>query len=202
MAIATRGQSPIALAQDDYWALIQDAVDDRTISTPDQLDITWKYPSQWGQGFVRNIYLREGLVLSIADYCPCEDLVLTSADREHPLELTYILVGAELSDLMPFQAGQHTFCGSGMAPSSVQTKLANRRNVDVSIHIEPALFGQWMTGNVDQLPDPVTRLVKPSDQTFYAQISTTTATMQMAVQQILQCPFQGLTQRMYLESKV
>jgi hypothetical protein len=51
----------------DHWLLIQEsAVDEKIDSTADQSDMTWNYPSQLGQGFVREIILRTGLVLAIA----------------------------------------------------------------------------------------------------------------------------------------
>lgn len=193
----------LVLPQDDYWLLIQeDTVEEHIDSTANHLDITWNYPSQWGRGYVRDIYLREGLLITIADYCPHHDLILISSDREHPLELTYVLAGAEHSEQTSIQTGQYTFYGSGMAPGEVRKKRANQRQIEVSIHLDSTLLCQWINGTPDQLPPALSHLVKPFDQTFFSQVCSTTVAMQMVVQQILQCPFQGLTQRMYLESKV
>ncbi|MBF2050114.1 MAG: helix-turn-helix transcriptional regulator [Elainella sp. C42_A2020_010] len=192
----------IALSQDDYWSLLHESAAEDTIAAADQLDITWNYPSHWGQGYVRDIYLQEGLLLTIGNYCPLHDLILTSCDREHPLEITYILAGAEPSGEASMQVGQHQFFGSGMAPGEVRKLSAHRHTVWVSIHIDATLLCQWVNGTANHLPPTLNHLVKPSDQTFFTQIYPTTVAMQMAVQQILQCPFQGLTQQMYLESKV
>jgi len=202
MAIASYRQNSIALSQDEYFALMQESLAEEADFDSDEFDFACGYPSQLGKGHIRDIHIREGLVVSIVNYHPYHDLILTSSDREHPLELTYILAGAEHSQLNPIQAGQHTFCGSGMAPGEVRKKQAHQRSVEVSIHLDPTLFCQWMNGTLDQLPPTLSHLVKPSDQTFFSQVCPTTVAMQMAVQQILQCPFQGLTQRMYLESKV
>lgn len=80
----------IALSQDDYWALIgESAADEHSASTADQVDITWNYPSQLGHGFVREIRLREGLLLAIANYQLHSDVITNSADCEHPLEYTF-----------------------------------------------------------------------------------------------------------------
>jgi AraC-like DNA-binding protein len=193
----------IALSQDDYWALIQEgAIDESSVSAADQLDITWIYPPQWGRGYVREIYLRDGLVITIADYCHHNDLILTSTDREHPLELTYILLGEDYSERTSIHAGQHNFCGSGMAPGEVRRATAHQRMVWISIHLDPSLLCQWLNDIPNQLPRTLHHLVKPSDQTFFSQICPTTRAMRMAIQQILQCPFQDVTRLMYLESKV
>jgi AraC-like DNA-binding protein len=202
----------ISFSQNDYWEFVQSTREtdaafarhhrQQEDELTDECDRTWRYPKPLGEGYYREMQIREGLDLAIADYCLHDDLIVTSSDREHPLELTYTLVGVEPSELTPIRAGQHTFCGSGMAPGEVRKMLANRRSFWVSIHVEPALLCQWMTGNLDCLPSAMSHLVKPSDRTLYAQSGTTTAAMQMALQQMLQCPFQGLTKRMYLESKV
>jgi AraC-like DNA-binding protein len=203
MAIAPQQKNPITLSRDDYWAWIQENVTDKqTEATADQSDFSWHYPAQWGQGFVREICLREGVTLAIGDYYLHHHLIVTGVDREHPIELGYTLAGNTLSDLISVQAGQHVLCGSGMAPGEARHHPANQRIVDLSIHIEPALLCQWCNGTSDPLPPELSHLVKPLDQPYYTQTSITTVTMQTVIQQILQCPFQGLTQRMYLESKV
>ncbi|HHP7244566.1 MAG TPA: AraC family transcriptional regulator, partial [Elainellaceae cyanobacterium] len=163
------------------------------------LDLTWAYPQELGSGYHRTVRIRDGIDLDIADYCPHDDLVIASEDREHPLELCFILTGIAASELGSIRAGQHSFCGSGMAPGEVCYKVANRHELEVSIHIDPALLEQW-TRDSGELPDSFNHLIKPSDRTFYRKVCPTHSAMQQLIQQILQCPFQGFTQRMYLES--
>jgi AraC-like DNA-binding protein len=205
MALASYRQSPITLSQDEYLGLMQESMVEEFGAgldfASDQFDFNWSYPPQFGNGHIRDFYIREGLVLSIVDYAPHQDLVLISTDREHPIELNYILAGA-VSGMAEIQAGQHGFYGSGMAPSGIHRKRANQHTIEVSIHLDPTLLSQWVNGTSEQLPPRLKELVKPSDQLFFSQICATTLAMQMVLQQILQCPFQGLTQQMYLESKV
>lgn len=201
----------ITLSQQDYWELVhQTQATDAVLGQPaqdkkgnlDAYDITWKYSKSLEEGYYRQIYLRKGLVLSIADYQTYDDIIIINPDRQHPLELAYILVGKMSCESSFLAAGQHIFCGSGMAPSEVCKRSAQQRIVKVDFHLEPSLLGQWMTGNPDDLPSEFSYLRKPSDQTYYTQASTTTTAMHTAVQQILRCPFQGLTKQMYLEGKV
>jgi AraC-like DNA-binding protein len=198
----------LSFSQQDYWEIVEDAFWESVASTPDAAamtdfdDFAWPYPAQLGKGYFRKIQVREGIVLDFADYYLHDDVTITSQDREHPLELTFTLMGTERSNLASLQAGQHSFCGSGMAPGDVHHKVAHQRKFEVSIHIDPALLGQWTTGCVEAVPQPLKHLIKPTDHPYYAQVCATTLAMRQAVQQVLQCPFQGLTQRMYLESKV
>lgn len=76
----------IALSQDDYFALWQENAAGQPAASYAP-DITWKYPPQMGHGFMREIYLRDGLCLALVDYQSHEDIFIHSADREHPLPL-------------------------------------------------------------------------------------------------------------------
>ncbi|NDJ17350.1 helix-turn-helix transcriptional regulator [Myxacorys almedinensis] len=206
----------ITLSQQDYWDLVysmdetdalsnqheQQPESQKTDSQSADHDTTWRSHNPLRKGYYREIQIRDGLDLAIADECFHTDLIITSCDRDHPLELNYTLVGVESSNLNSTHAGQHAFYGSGMAPGEALNVVANQRSLCISIHIEPALFCQWAAGSPEQLPDQIRHWVKPSDQIYYIQVSKTTTAMQTALQQILQCPFQGLTQRLYLESKV
>ncbi|MEH2180273.1 helix-turn-helix transcriptional regulator [Nostoc sp.] len=53
-----------------------------------------------------------------------------------------------------------------------------------------------------ELSKELRHLVKRSDQSTYERYGTQTPVMQVVLQQILQCPYQGVTKRVYLESKV
>ncbi|MBE9075841.1 helix-turn-helix transcriptional regulator [Romeria aff. gracilis LEGE 07310] len=195
----------ITFSQEDYLEIIERSYEASVTSVPNSqqpLDLTWAYPQELGSGYLRTVRIREGIVLDIADYRPHEDLVVASEDREHPLELCFVLTGVAASELTSIRAGQHGFCGSGMAPGEVYQKTAHRREFEVSIHIDPTLLGQWITGYSGELPNSLSHLIKPSDCTYYSQVCTTHSAMQQVIQQILQCPFQGFTQRMYLESKI
>ncbi len=195
----------ITFSQKDYSEIIERSYEASVTSGPNSQepsDFTWAYPKELGSGYRRGVSIRDGIDLGIADYCPHDDLVIASEDREHPLELCFILTGIAASELGSIRDGQHSFCGSGMAPGEVYKKAAHRRIFEVSIHIDPALLGQWTTGNAEELPNSLSHLIKPSDRTFYRQVRPTDLAMQQIIQQILQCPLQGFTQRMYLESKI
>jgi AraC-like DNA-binding protein len=185
----------IVLSQDDYWALIKEsAADEHIASTVDQLDITWNYPSQLGRGFVREICLREGLVLAIANYHLHSDIITHSADCEHPLEYTF-----NISTSRP-----PTYClyGSGISPGDRWEQSANQQTQWVSVHIEPEVFCSFTGHPNGEIPAALQHLIGDRNREYYVRPGQTTPGMQIAVQQILQCPYQGCTRRMFLESKV
>lgn len=189
----------IALSQDDYWTLFQESAVDRDVaSTADQLDITRKYSSQWGHGFMREICLREGLTLDIANYQPRR--------YHHPFcrPRTSLEYSFNLPDGYPSSADAipyHLF-GSGIAPGGREKQYANQRIMWVSVHIEPEVFRSFAGNPSGQVPEALQHLIGDPNQKYYVRPGQATPAMHIALQQILQCPYQGFTQRMFLESKV
>lgn len=187
----------IALSQTDYWALFQESVEGKQPAS-DDVDITWKYPSQLGRGSMREISLREGLVLNIADYQPHDDIITHSFDREHPLEYTFIPDGySSLADTIPY----HLY-GSGIAPGEHKKQYANQRIMWVSVHIEPEVFQSFAGNPNGEVPSALQHLIGDRNQEYYVRPGQATPAMHIALQQILHCPYQGFTQRVFLESKV
>ncbi|MEB3336211.1 MAG: AraC family transcriptional regulator [Leptolyngbyaceae bacterium] len=191
----------ITFSQQDYWALFQEYSENPT-SGSDDFDTTWNYPPQLGQGYWREIQLREGLHLAIARHQLHTPVILHLPEREHPLEYSFYLSGQFKHQSHPVGAGQYSLCGSGTAPVEWNEGLATEQVLEVNVHIHPDLFTAYWNPDSEAIPTLLQHLIKPPSQTYYVRSGTTTLGMQTAVQQILQCPFQGMIKRMYLESKV
>lgn len=189
----------IALSQEEYWALFNETT---TIEKPNSFESIQSYPQMLGHGSVRQISLQEGLELAIADYSPHEPLVLHCPEREHPLEYSFFLSGGFKDPSNSVSAGQYTLYGSGMAPVEKTEWFASEHVLEVNVHIDPSLFSAfWNTASTPLQPE-LQHLLKPNSQPYYWRSGTITIAMQTALQQILHCPFNGLTKRIYLESKV
>ncbi|TVQ12817.1 MAG: AraC family transcriptional regulator [Leptolyngbya sp. DLM2.Bin27] len=186
----------ISLSQQAYWALIE-AADGQSVHAADGVELLTPYPVQLGRGHGHTFALRPGITLDITDYTLFDDLVITSCDRQHPVEYTFDLAPAGTS-----QADRYGVWGSGLAPGKTYYQPAHQRRASVSVHLEPEVFCDWLGLSNDELPPPLRSLVRPADQQYYERFGTPTASMQMVLQQIWHCPYQGLTQRLYLDSKV
>ncbi|NJM99674.1 MAG: helix-turn-helix transcriptional regulator [Phormidesmis sp. RL_2_1] len=195
------------LSQADYWELIESADSEPAIlcdrSASNALasnalsgDCVYPFPARLGEGSHRSVWLREGLELDIEDYCLRDDVVVTSGDRTHPLEYTFEQIGTAGKSTQ-----QYHLCGSGLAPTETWHRAGGKRIVSVNVHIEPAVFQQWM-GDTEVLPAALTPLLRSPDQKYHQQTSLSSAPMRSVFQQILHCPYQGLTRRLYLESKL
>ncbi|MFN6569385.1 AraC family transcriptional regulator [Dendronalium sp. ChiSLP03b] len=81
-------------------------------------------------------------------------------------------------------------------------KFMAGRDINIRIRLEPQLLRLLSKGQEAYLPS----LLKPFLETdkppsFYQSLGKMTPAMQVALQQILQCPFQGIMRRTYLEAK-
>jgi AraC family transcriptional activator of pyochelin receptor len=182
----------ITLSQADYSRLFLETASGFTGESA----AVFSYPACLGQGEFRWFELRDGLELAIDKFCLKDDLVMPHCDRVHPLEYTFEQFNPDGKDHQ-----RYYLYGSGLAPGEPWRVPANTEISNINVHIEPDLFEQWM-GNSEDLPDALKPLMRPPQEKFFEHSGTPSAAMQMTVQQILHCPFQGFTQRLYLESKV
>ncbi|NCJ06830.1 helix-turn-helix domain-containing protein [Synechococcales cyanobacterium C] len=190
----------IALSQNDYWELICESVAAEAAEpASDGFEWVHPFPARLGHGYVRTICLREGLELTIADYQCHEDICTYSADREHPLEYTFHLP-EKTSSLT--RATPYSLFGSGIAPGERGQVSVKQRIRRLSVHLEPEVFRSF-TGNPDgEVPDTLQHLIGDPNQEYYVRPGRATPAMCIALWQILHCPYQGFTQRMFLEGKV
>jgi AraC family transcriptional activator of pyochelin receptor len=80
--------------------------------------------------------------------------------------------------------------------------FANQRMHLIRLEVDPNLFITFDSEN-STLPLPLQRLLEGNEgDRFHQSIGRITPTMQTALQQILNCPYQGAMKRLYLESKV
>ncbi len=99
-----------------------------------------------------------------------------------------------------FGTGKYGLTGSGVASQSLDITEGSVQFIRITI--DSKLFSSFATDTSGEYPSELKHLIRNNDQQNYERFDTQTSGMQVAVQQILQCPYQGVTKRMYLESKV
>lgn len=193
----------LILSQGDLSSLIKRSRYDASPSTLPHSKLfekTWQYPAQLGQGYYREIYLRQGMHLEISDYLHHKPMVVECCDRPHPVELHF-----EISDESPKStstAGQYWLYSSGFAPAKQILYQPHPRSLSLSLHIEPDVFKTFLEESACiHLPD-LGSLLKPSDDPYASQCCRTTPAMKVSLQQILSCPYVGSIRRLFLEGKV
>ncbi|MES1022316.1 AraC family transcriptional regulator [Gloeocapsa sp. BRSZ] len=184
------------ISKEAYWELFEETAKEQAHVD----DITYQFPPQLGQGYCRSINLRDGLELAIAKYQLYDDIVLEMPERSHPIEYTFLLSGAEQCDEQFMRAGHYSLYSSGIAPKEKPQSFANQLIFAINVHIKPELFTAFWHSEVESRL--LTQQLIRNDKKYKFYSGRTTIAMQTAIQQILQCPYQSLTKRMYLESKV
>jgi AraC-like DNA-binding protein len=192
---------PITLPYRAYWDLFEENDPVEQPTDLDSFDITWQYPSQLGHGSVRQIALREGVDLMISQYRLHDTVTVQLPERVHPIEYSFFLSGGFNNASSSIQTGQYLLCGSGMAPVE-STESSTEQVLEVNVHIEPEQFLAHWQHSLETITPVLPSLIRSDSKLYLTQTGTTTLLMQTAVQQLLQCPFHGITKRMYLESKV
>lgn len=191
------------LSQQEFWLLVRQS--SRAEFQGHQTDLerfdqTWVYPTQFGEGYYREIRLREGLHIEITDCRHHTPFVMECCDRTHPVELHFDIF--EDAPKRTSTAGQYWLYSSGLAPAKRIFCQPHPRSLSLSLHIEPEVF-QNLLGEVATLHLPnIGYLVKASDTPYASHCRSTSPAMAVILQQILNCPYSGAIRRLFLEGKV
>jgi AraC-like DNA-binding protein len=193
----------ITLSHQDYSDLFEEAIENgEIISQSNEFETICEYPPQLGQGYRQDFQLRPGLELSIDNHVNREHLIRTIPECQWSIGSYFHLSGNFNCDCgVHVDAGHHALTGSYAAPKETIEYLAGERFASVYIRLNSHLLETLIAGQLDQLPPALESLVEGGNKLIHFP-GTMSLSMQVALQQILQCPYQGMFKRMYLESKV
>ncbi|MBE9167044.1 helix-turn-helix transcriptional regulator [Pleurocapsales cyanobacterium LEGE 06147] len=193
----------ITLCDRDYSELFEEAIQNGEITCQsNEFETVCEYPPQLAQGYYQSLQLRPGLELSIADRLSREDLILKIPECQWPVGSFFHISGNYRCDCGTYvDPGHNTLTGSYAAPKETYEYLTGEHLKSVYIRIDSQLFGELVIGQLEQLPLALEPLVEEVEELInFAGIVT--PSMQVALQQIWYCPYQGMFKRLYLESKV
>ncbi|MHC5778367.1 helix-turn-helix transcriptional regulator [Nostoc sp.] len=192
----------LILSQIDYWKLFNTVEPIQQNGNSDNFDMTRKLQIIYGEGYQREVQLRDGVLLSIYNYQSQKSVVVESPVRGHMIEFQFFtLAGSQLENIGS-RAGQYFLSGSGMALESANFYKDLFGLLEVSVHIQPENFCSFVADISGEITPELKHLIRRWDQPTYERYGIQIPAMQVAVQQILQCPYQGMTKRIYFESKV
>ncbi|MEH2184027.1 helix-turn-helix transcriptional regulator [Nostoc sp.] len=174
----------------------------------DEFDILWQYPSQFGEGYCRTIELQQGLGLLIAQHQLHEDLAIKASERGDD----YLFYGCCLSGSYEGRdvhsssnsaggAGQYILSSGGALSSEIMVTSARQPFAIVDAWMSPERFCSFAGNASGEIPPELEHLLRQSTQQPHTRYETTSPAMLLVAQQILHCPYWGMTKRIYLESK-
>jgi len=158
--------------------------------------LEWSKMVGWGS--VTFTCFRPGLQISVEDYQMKEDLVMQGQHSyTDPLKF-YFLLSGELNGVVGSPAcsfqlkpGQNclTACGGVRAQVIYQRDQAY---LAVAVLVDPSFLKTF--------PESELALLQPLAETCF-HIGSTSSAMQIALHQLLSCPYEGLLREFYIESK-
>ncbi|MEH2277490.1 MAG: AraC family transcriptional regulator [Nostoc sp.] len=164
----------------------------------------WKIPELVGRGIAEFFELRQGLNLFIHNWQLRHDYTIADYSQSDSWLHYGFCLSSERFRLNNnvINSRQYVLWGKGMSQSEVAHLPAVGQGFWIRVDMMPQLLYSFVGDASGQLPAAFEHLVKPPDEERSLDIGTTTAAMQVALQQILQCPYQDMTQKMYLEGKI
>jgi len=160
-----------------------------------------------GEGTVRRWRLRPGLDLIIHNLTFRENVVIerNSAEKSAHLGISFCLSGSlrRLSDssdqAIQLRAGGVSLGVTHEGCRRVEYAAGQRVSL-IHLHIQPKVVSLFDEETVEQLPISLKRAIVGNNPAYF-QSYPMTPTMTATVQQLLHCPYQGFSQRLYIESK-
>ncbi|MBF2050496.1 MAG: helix-turn-helix transcriptional regulator [Elainella sp. C42_A2020_010] len=167
----------------------------------DPLDMTWLHPSAIGQGTTRSIQLREGLKLEILDVpLGYESSIAESETLNDAMEFHFHIQGHHEDGLT--QVGDREFCIRGIGVDPKHCLYApEQQSLEVWLWVEAEALRSILTDGSGELPREVAQWVRSEDERCYARVGKVTQPIRRVLWEVVRCPWQGVTKRLFLEGK-
>lgn len=174
-------------------------------------DQTLTYPDWLGTGYKRDLDLPSGISLTLHRYRLHQDVInACSAEQSSCFEFMFSLTTQYQFNEEQIVCDRHTYLCGPYAEDCRWREFAGQQYLSVDIHLDPPLLAE-LIGTADvRLPSPLKDILDVTCQgeapnleghrPFTDPVPITPA-IQTALWQILQCPYKGVTQKLYLEAK-
>ncbi|WP_320044287.1 hypothetical protein [uncultured Desulfobacter sp.] len=159
-------------------------------------------PPSMGRGGIKSIFLNSGMRLVISDYKFHEPTILEYINPSEYLGFGFCLSGeietssSCLKDSFSIKAGQ-SGCGSFPESAGFTEKIRPERVIRIAVLMKPDLLPSFVMTDPDRIPAALTGESKAP----WRFSDTITPAMRTVINQILCCPYHGLTRRLFIEAK-
>ena len=179
---------------------------DEPIKHRDGFETCWDLPEEIGKGSSRKAKLRPGFDLYVTNYAFREHVVINVDDCPPIFGFGFFVFGGMKTRVQGIKKDFVMDSGQSSLfyfpdPNGSGEGAAKEHKVFVSIQIDPRLFYTFMEGEFDLIPADFRGIADGIEEKYYFRTSTITPLMQVALHQIFNCPYHGLTRRLYLESR-
>lgn len=158
--------------------------------------------------------MRPGIRVQINDIKPLEKFgIRTRFFGNDPFEFNFYLDGYSRGIIsnnvcrtnrhiaLELPAGKSLMMFAGADSSAIWELWAERYLQAIEIHVEPSLIQGLMESNSQVLPSDLAEIIKGDREQTFWHIGIITPAMEMALHQLIGCPYQGMMKQMYVEGK-
>ncbi len=163
-------------------------------------------PEKTGNSSIRIIDLGEGLKLVLEKYQLVSKQVSEFEVAPLFLSFAFCISGKSRCTVQDVKKefittpGQN-YLGFCPDPSGGFKCLSEEPVSFISVFVSPSFLNKLMRGQPIRFPGDFVNIMNGCNDVFYSQEGINTGPMQMTIHQILNCPYQGVLRRVYLESK-
>jgi AraC family transcriptional activator of pyochelin receptor len=169
---------------------------------------TWQN-SVW-QRCLHVIELRSGLRIDIGRSQLFQDCHFAiEHPHSYPLTLAFQLSGkarvftAGIQPNYYYENSGENYLFSVAGTKEIEEKFASQTYLTVRIRVDVSFFQSFDCDGLETVPSEVAALISKADRAvFHRSAGQSTPAMRLALQEILNCPYRGITKQLYLESKV
>jgi AraC-like DNA-binding protein len=166
---------------------------------------SFQLPDQFGKSLIRHWHLRDGFELYLQTHELTEEIMVESTNHYAMFGLCYCISGNINMIVNQSSAEFSIRPGSCLSVNMTEAQSvgclpAKQPICLVEMAIAPHLLQTFLGDEFDCYPLALQRCVQSLDS-FYWHQNAITAAITTTLHQILHCPYQGATQRLYLESK-
>ena len=201
----------IEITEDEIYEQFQEAGEEQLQWDPsDELDITYKFDARISQGWSREIRLREGIIIALDQHRLTDQWNVSTFEGERSkIWMCFNLLGQEelVSATCPFRyevlgkARKYRLGSNGLLDKKIFKYSDIEQHSRFYVEVQPEILRSFTSTLDGELPKDLQHLIKSPSEVAYERDKSIQPLMTSVIQQILQCSYQGMVKRAYLESK-
>jgi AraC-like DNA-binding protein len=161
----------------------------------------WEAPPQMGKGYRQEMDFHTEFWLDISDVEYYDDLLVINPEVPHNLHFDVLLSGKIITERGQWGDGYTLICGGGIQTKNTSQIQKYQRLVGVSTGVSRQQLATFFPGKDGKLLPELDQLFEDDDihPVFFPK---STPAIHGVAQQIINCPFHGVTKRIYLQGKI
>lgn len=165
--------------------------------------------SKLKKAFVKEIELRQGLMLVINDYKPKKTKIINVKVDIPPLEFVFCLSGKAYSELTDQDGNTYTILiekgksavfyfpeSEGIIKAEAEEPL-----LMVSLHVSPDFLREFLESDTSRVPSELLSVINGDDKSGFFISREMNMAMLQAAQSICNCSEEGISRKLFFESK-